>query len=146
LKSIVVVIIFIALTLIWWTFSRNAFDQQQAKFVTRAYSFVVYRNAVNNFQLVNKTEGEVPLLSLTLPVGFAAPNDWHNTTVVEAGEMHCYVWGEANPDEFDAVFELLHKSRAIGWAENGNLVRPGAGWPLPAFIPNGSVVSVISIH
>jgi hypothetical protein len=148
LKALFVVFFFIVLVTAWLIFFRGSSvrEMEEARAHARAYSFVIYRNAVNNHVLAVKMPVDVPLDALSLPVGLAAPDAWSNRTVVEDDEMHCYVWGPATPTEIKAVRDLLLGSRAVGWNDNGNLARAGAGWPLPAFIPDRSVVSVISVH
>ena len=55
----------------------------------------------------------------------------------------CYVYGEASPQEAEAVRQLFRESLAVGLADQGRIVpvlrHPV---PVPAFVPNGSIVSV----
>jgi hypothetical protein len=146
MKLLATVVFIFTLLLILILYADNTRERQETRSQSAAFSFVVYRNAVNRYALTNKLPGEIPPAALDLPIGLAAPDRWSNRIVVEDDEMHCYVWGPATPDDVQAVIDLLLGSRAIGWNDQGNLARPGAGWPLPTFIPYGNVVSVISIH
>lgn len=118
------------------------FDSSRAQ--SAAGNFVTYRNAVNRFALQNKHAGVIPDSALDLPTGLKNPG-WKNIVLQEQGELRCYVYGEAAPQDIAAIQSLLRGSAAIGWNSHGQLIRHGNVMPLPALIPNNNVVSVIAL-
>ena len=64
--------------------------------------------------------------------------------VYDAGR--CEVYGDASMQEITAVRQLFRGSFALGMASNGRLIPVmGNVFTVPAFIPNGSLVSVTEI-
>lgn len=111
-----------------------------------AVNYGVYRNAV--FEYVIKTPtavSNIPLTNLKLPVGWQAMRAWQHS--ITAGNPRiCYVYGPASMEEINAVRTLFMGSFAVGYKQNGKL-QPvhGVSVPLPALIPDGSLVSVIEV-
>ncbi|CCO24029.1 type IV pilus biogenesis protein PilM [Maridesulfovibrio hydrothermalis] len=108
-----------------------------------AVNYGIYRNAVNRFATgtVTITSGQIPDSYLDLPSGWKPMRAWSNR--VENG--NCYVWGFAGRAEADEIRELFMNSYAVGVKRNGHLVNGhGTGIALPAFIPERSIVSVIT--
>lgn len=128
-----------------WSFliyEPSQIERQKAE--AYALGFVVYRNAVNQYAVDHKTEGSVSLTALNLPKGLQLKN-WKNRIVQEAGQLRCYVYGQASFEEIQAVLTLMMSSAAIGWNNNGVMLRNGSPHILPSFVENGNLVSVISL-
>ncbi len=113
-----------------------------------AANYVFFRKAV--FEHVFSLETALPgTLSpdspaLRLPHGWQALGDWRALLQKEGdGFMYCYVHGPAAPEAIEAAQKLLNHSRTLGYNDGG--VLSGSGWPLPAAIPTGNLVSLIRI-
>lgn len=106
-----------------------------------ALNYAVYRNAAFLYALKHKPNGSIPRTSLELPAGWHAMRTWN--VRVEGGR--CYVWGPASAEEISATWEFFQGSFAVGRAENGRLM-PDGRTSLPAFIPVGSLVSVVEVN
>ena len=90
----------------------------------------------------NGLSGDIPLAVLDLPESWRALRNWRAR--VDAGR--CYVYGDASMQEIMAVRQLFRGSFALGMASNGRLIPVmGNVITVPAFIPNGSLVSVTEI-
>lgn len=111
-----------------------------------AVNYGVYRNAVFEYVIKNPTAfTSIPLTNLKLPVGWQALRSWQHS--ITAGNPRvCYVYGPASMEEINAVRTLFVGSFAVGYKQNGKL-QPvhGVSVPLPALIPDGSLVSVIEV-
>ncbi|MBF0482503.1 MAG: type IV pilus biogenesis protein PilM [Desulfovibrionaceae bacterium] len=108
-----------------------------------ALNFAFFRSAAHQYVFAgHKTPGTVPVGSLQLPPGWTMMRAWN--AQVAAGYL--YIWGVASPDEIAAARNLSWNSYAIGRVSGGVLV-PGNGCttPIPAFVPDGNIVSVIGI-
>lgn len=106
-----------------------------------AVDFGLFRNEVFRFVAANRDyTGEIPLAALSLPESRRPLRDWQAR--VEGG--FCYVYGEASAEEMEAARQAFRGSLAIGMAENGRLipVLTTTPIPVPAFVPNGNLVSV----
>ena len=112
-----------------------SFEGEELKAEAQAVNYLAYRNAVNAYALEHKTEGVVPDLA-------AMP--WSNLVVWEENELRCYVYGPGSAGLMNAVSELL-PSAAVGWNDNGRLVRNGPSLALPDVIGNRNIVSVIVV-
>lgn len=107
---------------------------------TVALNYAIYRNAAFLYALEHKPNGTISQAVLELPDGWHALRAW--TARVEGGR--CYVYGPASMEEVAAARELFQGSFAVGHAENGRLMPDGLA-PLPAFIPGGSLASVVEV-
>ncbi|WP_319764079.1 type IV pilus biogenesis protein PilM [Maridesulfovibrio sp.] len=116
-------------------------NEPQARAV--AVNFGVYRNAVNEFAIARPnafTGIPIPLSLLDLPSGWKSMRAWTNRP--DGGNL--YVWGPIKEGEAAEIMTLFMNSYAVGIKRNGSLVNAhGIGIALPAFIPNGNIVSVI---
>lgn len=111
-----------------------------------AVNYGVYRNAVFEYVIKNPTAvSNIPLASLKLPVGWQAVRSWQHSITADNPRI-CYVYGPASMEEINAVRTLFMGSFAVGYKQNGKL-QPvhGVSVPLPALIPDGSLVSVIEV-
>lgn len=108
-----------------------------------ATNYAAYRSAVFVYVYGHRNHsGVVPIGVLTLPTGWQALREW--SARVDGGR--CYVYGTASPEEIAAVREFYQGSLALGMASNGRLVpQMGNAITVPAFIPNGSLVSVTEV-
>lgn len=111
-----------------------------------AVNYGIYRNAVFEHAIKNPTAiNTLPLSSLSLPAGWKAIRAWEHR--ITAGNPRvCYVYGPASMEEINAVRRLFLGSFAVGYKKDGVFFPlHGAQLPLPAFIPDGSLVSVIEV-
>jgi hypothetical protein len=116
-------------------------DSQRARAI--AVNYAAYRNAVYLHVFNgNKASGSIAAASLNLPAGFALLRSWQAR--IDAGCL--YVWGPASSEEIEATRDLFWGSQAVGCADGGKL-EPGHGGttPVPSFVPDGSLVSVVGI-
>ena len=118
---------------------RDPVDAQKAQAI--ALNYAVYRNEVYRYVFPNnRTPGDIPLAALSLPVGWTPLRPW----VARVDNNRLYVWGPASSDEIEAARDLFWGSLAIGRADSGHLEPGHAGTtPVPSFVPNGSLVSVV---
>jgi hypothetical protein len=109
-----------------------------------AVNFTAYRRAVNIHALATPgVSGTIDHPILGLPSEWIPLYPW--TNIVTNG--CCYVYGPSTSSEILATRKLLMGSQAIGTKINGQLVTShGIGISLPAFIPEGSLVSVIGVR
>jgi len=144
MQSLAVGAIMIGLIFFWMmtVYEPSQRDQLQAEAV--ALNFVLYRNAVNRYAFEHKTEGSVPMAELALPLGLSSM-PWQNQIVWEGDELRCYVFGPASTEVITAVLRLLRGSAAVGWNNNGRMVRSGPEHALPGFIADRTIVSVIIV-
>lgn len=106
-----------------------------------ALNYAIYRNAAILYALKHKPNGTISQAVLELPDGWHALRAW--SARVEGGR--CYVYGPASAEEIAAAWELFQGSFAVGRAENGRLMPDGLT-PLPAFVPAGSLASVVEVR
>lgn len=120
-----------------------------------ALNYATFRNAVFNHVFaednVNKRPGELTAMALEplLPFGWKPLRDWQaRIFIVEGSEpLRCAIWGEASSEEIEQARRALNRdSFAVGRAEGGKLL-PGHGAvvPVPGFVPEGSLVSIIDL-
>ncbi|WP_043640225.1 type IV pilus biogenesis protein PilM [Desulfovibrio sp. TomC] len=123
---------------------RGMDSQDDQRTETIAANFAVYRNEVHRYVFnSHKTPGEIATASLDLPTGWSMLRPWHAR--IEAGCL--YVWGEASPEEIAVVRDLYWGSYAIGRAAAGRLFPSYGGvTPVPAFVSEGDIVSVVSVE
>jgi len=117
-------------------------DAQRAESI--AANFAIYRNEVHRYVFNgHKTPGDIATASLGLPTGWVMLRPWHAR--IEAGCL--YVWGEASPEEIALVRDLYWGSYAIGRAAAGKLLPSYGGvTPVPAFVSEGDIVSVVGVE
>ena len=119
------------------------FSSEESSFSAIAVNYAIYRNEVFRYVYENNgLSGDIPLAVLDLPESWRALRNWRAR--VDAGR--CYVYGDASMQEIMAVRQLFRGSFALGMASNGRLIPVmGNVITVPAFIPNGSLVSVTEI-
>jgi hypothetical protein len=136
------VLAFLLGVLAWLSFRTPERDTATASGAV-SLNYVLYRKAAIDYALEHPfPEGDIPASALALPSGWLALRDWRAR--IDGGR--CFVWGPASAWEIDAAKRLLWGSWAVGRAENGRLV-PGNGAviPIPAYVGNGNIVSVIKV-
>lgn len=119
-------------------------DIQETSHKALAVNYGVYRNAVFLFVQAHKeVSGDVPLSSLSLPESWRMLRTWK----ARVQDGCCYVYGEATPEEVEAVRRLFQGSFAVGLASGGRLVPALAPHviPIPSFVPEGNLVSVVEV-
>jgi len=117
-------------------------DDQRIQAV--ALNYALYRDAVHRYVFSgHKTTGVVAASSLSLPAGWIMLRPWQAR--IDSGCL--YVWGEASSNEVDIVRDLYFGTLAIGYVSNGKLEPSyGGTTPIPSFISNGNIVSVVSVE
>jgi hypothetical protein len=124
-------------------FHRSTDTASDAGHKAVAVNYAVYRNAVFLYVAAHRGySGTIQQASLSLPNDWRAMRAW--SARVDGGR--CYVYGEASQEEIAAVRDLFHGSFALGMASGGRLVPVlGNAIAVPAFIPNGYLVSVTEV-
>lgn len=117
--------------------------KKEPSFDSVAINYATYRNAAFNYVLKNKAiVGSVADGVLPLPHGWTRIRQWQ--TRVEASR--CYVYGPASGTEISSVRELFLGSAAVGTASGGYLLpQIKSPIPIPNFVPDGFLVSVIEV-
>ena len=74
-------------------------------------------------------------------------DSWYNNDIWRAriSSGICYIWGESSHEVYISIFKMLSYSMSLGISKNGNIVIRDYILPSPAFIPDGSIVSVIQL-
>lgn len=107
----------------------------------QAGSFVTYRTAATKFAAGSPGfVGVVPTASLALPGHFVNQGLW--TARMESGWV--YVYGSPLAATVNGVLELMGDTEQVGLKQSGTLFSPlygNTGTALPAWIPNGAIVS-----
>jgi hypothetical protein len=109
-----------------------------------ALNYVIFRNHANWYALTHPAiSGDISSSAINLPAGWRPARSWQARVV----SGRSYVWGPAASEEISAVRQLLWGSQAVGRNDNGRLA-PGNGAviPIPSFVGNGNLVSVISLE
>lgn len=111
---------------------------------TLAVNYAVFRNAAFLYAEQNKeASGTIAANALELPSDWKALRSWQAR--MEA--RRCYVYGSASAQEIEAARELFLGSFAVGRAQGGRIMpQPGAPVPVPPFVPEGSLISVIEVR
>ena len=121
--------------------SRTRTDREQ----NVAMNFIQYRQAVMAHVLNHPNmNGVVNIASLTLPAGWQRLRDWQ----ARVSQHRLYIWGTASRAEAQSVREKLFNSWSPGHSEQGILqpLHDGVSIQLPQFIPDGCVVSLLSLE
>lgn len=127
--------------------SNQSREIKEAKSQVLAINFAVFRNAVHQYVHHNQLEavGEITFnnFSRWVPHGWLPMRDWK--AQVENGI--CYVYGQADTDEIEAIRVLYKGSFALGRNDTGSLVPShNAPMPVPNFIPHNAVVSMTEVR
>lgn len=111
-----------------------------------AVNYGIYRNAVFAHAIKVPTAiNTIPLTALSLPAGWKALRAWEHR-ITGSNPRFCYVYGPASMEEINAVRKLFMGSFAVGYKQDGAFFPVhGPQMPLPAFIPDGFLVSVIEV-
>lgn len=118
-----------------------------------AMNYATFRNAVFLHVFTdgngNKRPGDIDLPEVLLPHGWQPLRTWRARvfSVADNAPLRCAIWGEASAEEIERVRRVLFRdSFAVGRAEGGRLV-PGHGAvvPVPDFVPEGSLVSILDL-
>lgn len=120
---------------------------QQQRDIERVHAmsanFAYYRAAVNDYAHNNPAaNGVIPDASLSLSPTWNNTGSWQNQ--IDSGLV--YVFGEIDEEGLVNLLKELKFPASIGRKIGGNLVTAAAGdtgFGLPAFIPDGSVVSMV---
>lgn len=109
-----------------------------------AFNYALFRNEVHRYVFSgHKASGTITAASLDLPTGWVMLRPWQAR--IDSGCL--YVWGEASPEEIEAVRVLYWGSYAIGRASGGKLEPSyGGTTPVPSFVSEDNLVSVVSVE
>ncbi len=142
MKALAVIMVILGVMAMLYFGNEDSQNSQRAEAI--ALNFAIYRNEVHRYVFnKHKTSGDVPTASLDLPAAWMMLRPWHAR--VETGCL--YVWGEASPEEIALVRDLYWGSYAIGRASGGRLVPSyGGTTPVPSFVPEDNIVSVVSVE
>lgn len=119
-------------------------DIQETSYKALAVNYAIYRNAAFLFVQAHKGfNGDIPLASLNLPESWRMLRTWK----ARVQNNCCYVYGDASPEEVEAVRRLFQGSFAVGLVSGGRIVPALAPHPVsvPAFVPDGNLVSVVEV-
>lgn len=113
-----------------------------------AINYVMFRESVFDYVFSLNTVAPGSITpdnpALNLPQGWNALRDWKVLLQKEDdGQLYCYIYGPAAPEEIRAAQKLMNHSRAIGWNDGGFF--SVTGWPLPGAVGGGDIVSLIRI-
>ena len=119
----------------------NSVEQQKLKGV--AANYCVYREAVAAYLKDNVIVGNIPAGDLPLPPGYVALGNWQARVVGD----YCYVFGTAPSHEvFYQVRRILKNSVLTGENRNGVIFPSGIELPAGNGIPNGVIISLVSVQ
>lgn len=119
-------------------------EYREAEEQVLAANFALFRNAAllyahNNPSVV----GEVSRNRLVLPNGWQPMRNWR----CRSENNRWYVFGPANSNEIEAIRDLYKTSFALGRKQKGVLYPVhSVAVPLPGWIPEGNIVSLIEVH
>ncbi|MFI3270741.1 MAG: type IV pilus biogenesis protein PilM [Pseudomonadota bacterium] len=118
---------------------------KEAKFVILAKNFITYRSAVSDFIHDNPTttltEITTEQITTYLPVNWQAMRTWK--TAIQ--NNIAYLYGAATAEEAVAVRRYAYGSPSLGLSVNGNFISGTTTMALPAIIPDGQLISVMSV-
>ena len=142
MKALAVIMFFFGVLAMMYFEDMGSHDDLHGEAI--ALNFSIYRNEVHRYVFDNhKTPGDIITASLDLPTGWVMLRPWHAR--IEAGCL--YVWGQASPEEIAEVRDLYWGTYAIGRAEGGRIVPSyGGTTPVPSFVPEDNIVSVVSVE
>ncbi len=131
----------------FWSGRPDREQREKAQAQSLAVNYGIFRNAV--FAHAHSTKAEGVFLpdspALTLPSGWVSVRAWRGVVHQQEGQLFCYVYGPARPEEVVAIQEAFRGSAAVGWNNNGFFARNGDPMPLPEMIPDGAIVSAVRI-
>lgn len=117
-------------------------DPAPQAYETVAVNYALYRNAAFLYAYSSKKPGTIADSALKLPAGWVRLRAWQ----ARVQDSRCYVFGPATTGEIAAVRDLFQGSIAVGRAQGGRILpQPHAPVPVPAFVPEGSLISVIEV-
>ena len=107
-----------------------------------AIQFIQVRSDIINYlkDKNNHRDGIINYNSI-YPDSFFTNDTWN----IRIESKTCYIWGESNNKVYTNIFDLTSHSISIGISHNGIIKLGDVNLPSPAFIPNGSIVSVIDL-
>ena len=103
-----------------------------------AVNFCIYRTAVTQYLEDSGHVQVIPNASLDLPPGYVYLQQWQARII----DDYCYVYGTTEDDQPWLIRKKLGNSLLVG--ENSNGRRYPSGVAVPATIPTGTIVSIVS--
>lgn len=109
-----------------------------------AINFALFRNAAVLYAHDHPdASGVVTANQLILPNGWQPMRNW----ICRMEDGYCYVYGPATSDEIETIRDMYKTSFALGRKKNGVLVPVhDVAVPLPGWIPEETMVSLIEVH
>ena len=124
--------------------SYHSTDVQQG--AALGYNWVIYRNSVVDYAMNNPGPfvGTIAQASLPLPPGYQNLGGWTNRV---AGRTF-YIYGATSPYAIPSAVIDTQGSWSVGFVQGGLWVSPAGGilGPAPPFVPNGDILSVVSVQ
>lgn len=105
-----------------------------------AANFCAYRSAVLRYLSENDNVVTIPNTALPLPAGYVYLSQWQTRIIGE----HCYIYGAIETDELYIIRKKLGNSLLVGQNQAGSLFPSGV--TVPAAIPSGTIVSIVSVE
>jgi hypothetical protein len=109
-----------------------------------ALNYAIFRNEVYLYVFKgHKAPGDIASTALSLPAEWVRLRPWKAR--IEAGCL--YVWGPASSEEIETARDIFWTSLTVGRADSGHLEPDHGGTtPIPAFVPEGNLVSAVSVE
>ena len=103
-----------------------------------AATFCLYRTAVTQYLENSEHVQVIPNASLDLPPGYVYLRQWQARIIGD----YCYVYGTTEYDQPWLIRKKLGNSLLVGENRSGRLYPSGVA--VPATIPTGTIVSIVS--
>ncbi len=145
MKALAVFCFLLGIVTMFTLFYEQDQSMKEAKFVVLAKNFITYRSAVSDFIHDNPsttlTEITTDHLTTYLPLNWQAMRTWK--TAIQ--NKVAYLYGAATTREAMAVRRYAYGSPSLGISVNGNFISGTATMALPTIIPDGQLISVMSV-
>lgn len=116
---------------------------EQLKYSGIAANYCVYREAVAAYLEDNSIVGNIASEDLPLPEGYEPLGNWQARVVGD----YCYVFGQSPSHEVSYhVRRILKNSVLTGENRNGVIFPSGVELPAGNGIPNGVIISLVSVQ
>lgn len=108
-----------------------------------AANYCVYRDAVVRYLDDHAGAVNIPAADLPLPPGYVALGNWQARIVGD----RCYIFGTAtSPAEFQTIRRRLGNSVLVGQNLGGVISPSGVVLPAGHGVPDGSIISLVSVR
>ncbi len=140
---LIVSVFLLAVTMIMPTFLVLPHAVELQRFRHIAANFCVYREAVSQYLNSHAGIAAIPPEDIPLPPGYVMIGNWQN----HMAGSYCYVFGDAvSADVISHIRNRLGNSVLVGQNINGVIFPSGIVLPVGHGVPNGSIVSLVSVQ